>query len=110
MKRLRYISWGIFCVLAIAAPSADPQVKFVDVSSQAGIHFTHYNGAAGNKWLPETMGSGCAFIDLDGDGWADILLLNNKSWTPARLSISPRSIATTGTEHSRKSRKAAAWT
>lgn len=69
-------------MLAMAAPSLNPQVKFLDVSRQAGIRFTHYNGAVGKKWLPETIGSGCAFIDLDGDGWADILLLNNKSWTP----------------------------
>lgn len=43
----------------------------------------HYNGAKGKKWLPETIGSGCAFIDLDGDGWPDILLLNGKDWTPS---------------------------
>ncbi len=57
-------------------------VRFVDVTAQVGIHFSHFNGALGKKWLPETIGSGCAFVDLDGDGWADILLLNNKSWKP----------------------------
>ncbi|MDQ2774266.1 MAG: CRTAC1 family protein [Acidobacteriota bacterium] len=56
-------------------------MRFVDIAKQAGIHFSHYNGAAGNKWLPETIGSGCAFTDLDGDGWADIFLLNGKDWT-----------------------------
>jgi enediyne biosynthesis protein E4 len=55
-------------------------VRFVDISKQAGIHFSHYNGAVGKKWLPETIGSGCAFTDLDGDGWADIFLLNGKDW------------------------------
>jgi enediyne biosynthesis protein E4 len=79
---LRFVLWIVPCALTIAAPSVYSQVKFADVTGQAGIHFTHYNGAAGKKWLPETIGSGCAFTDLDGDGWADILLLNNKSWTP----------------------------
>ena len=64
------------------AAGSDSGIRFVDVSKQAGIQFTHYNGAAGRKWLPETIGSGCAFTDLDGDGWADILLPNGKDWTP----------------------------
>lgn len=69
--------------LACAAAESSAGVKFVDISKQAGIHFTHYNGAEGKKWLPETIGSGCAFADLDGDGWADILLLNGKDWKPS---------------------------
>lgn len=56
--------------------------KFSDVTAQAGIKFTHNSGRAGKKYLPETMGSGCAFFDADGDGWPDILLLNSKDWTP----------------------------
>ncbi|HEX3685338.1 MAG TPA: CRTAC1 family protein [Bryobacteraceae bacterium] len=72
----------IASALLYAASSNGSGVRFVDISNQAGIHFVHYNGATGKKWLPETIGSGCAFIDLDGDGWPDILLLNGKDWTP----------------------------
>jgi hypothetical protein len=62
---------------------APPQpVKFTDVTSTAGIRFTHNAGRTGKKWLPETMGSGCAFLDADGDGWPDILLLNGKDLIP----------------------------
>ena len=68
--------------LVCAALSRDTGIRFVDISDPAGIHFVHFNGAVGQKWLPETIGAGCAFVDLDGDGWADILLLNGKSWTP----------------------------
>jgi enediyne biosynthesis protein E4 len=75
----------IVSTLLYAASSNSAGVRFVDIGNQAGIHFVHYNGATGKKWLPETIGSGCAFIDLDGDGWPDILLLNGKDWTPTGI-------------------------
>ncbi len=30
--------------------------------------------------MPETLGSGCAFLDYDRDGWQDILLVNGMDW------------------------------
>ena len=51
-------------------------VHFEDITRSAGIRFVHNNGAFGKKWLPETMGSGVAFIDYDNDGWQDILFVN----------------------------------
>jgi hypothetical protein len=54
--------------------------RLVDVTSQSGIHFSHNSGAYGRKFLPETMGSGCAFLDYDGDGWQDVLLINGMDW------------------------------
>jgi hypothetical protein len=53
---------------------------FEDVTRAAGIHFVHYNGSFGKKWLPETMGPGVAFIDYDNDGWQDILIVNGMDW------------------------------
>jgi len=53
---------------------------FTNVTSSAGIRFKHTSGAFGKKYLPETMGSGVAFFDADGDGWQDILFVNSKSW------------------------------
>ena len=38
------------------------------------------SGACGGKLLPETLGSGCAFLDYDADGWQDILLVNGMEW------------------------------
>ena len=52
----------------------------MDVTSTAGIHFEHNSGAYGGKLLPETLGSGCAFLDYDADGWQDILLVNSMDW------------------------------
>ena len=48
--------------------------RLVDVTSPAGIDFQHNSGAFGGKYLPETLGPGCAFLDYDNDGWQDILL------------------------------------
>jgi len=74
------VSTGLVC-------TAGAQVQFRDITKQAGINFVHNDGAAGKKWLPETMGPGCAFIDYDNDGYPDILLVNGKDWTsPGRPS------------------------
>jgi enediyne biosynthesis protein E4 len=71
----------------VAAQSALP--SFNDVTKAAGIRFTHESGAFGKKYLPETMGSGCAFLDADGDGWQDVLFVNSMTWPgrPARRSV-----------------------
>jgi len=65
---------------AAAAQSGPPTVRLVDVTGGAGIAFRHNNGAYGGKLLPETLGSGCAFLDYDADGWVDILLVNGCDW------------------------------
>jgi len=72
---------GIFSSdLPFSFPASSLGFQFVDVTKQAGILFEHNSGAYGGKLLPETMGSGCAFIDYDADGWPDILLVNSMDW------------------------------
>ena len=65
-----------------ASPLDNQQLgfHFTDVTAAAGIQFHHNNGAYGGKLLPETLGSGCAFLDYDADGWQDILLVNSMDW------------------------------
>jgi hypothetical protein len=65
---------------AATGPAASPGFRFADVTSSAGLQFQHNSGAFGGKFLPETLGSGCAFLDYDRDGWQDILLINGMDW------------------------------
>src|SRR5580700_8501669 len=76
------ITLPLAAALLLAATQPAPSVHLTDVTTAAGIKFVHNAGKAGNKYLPETMGSGVAFLDADGDGWQDILLINSRDWTP----------------------------
>jgi len=71
---------GLRALTAQTSAPTSPGFRFTDVTSQAGIHFQHNSGAFGGKFLPETLGSGCAFLDYDRDGWQDILLINGADW------------------------------
>ena len=66
--------------LVEAQAASSPGFRFADVTGPAGIQFQHNSGAFGGKFLPETLGSGCAFLDYDRDGWQDILLINGMDW------------------------------
>ncbi len=57
-----------------------PKTVFLEEARQRGINFVHENGAVGNRMLPETMGSGIAFIDFDNDGDQDIVFANGTNW------------------------------
>jgi hypothetical protein len=68
-----------------------PVVNWVDLTESTNIQFTHDSGATGEKLLPETMGSGCAFFDFDSDGDQDILLINSCAWPENRNDSKPSS-------------------
>lgn len=57
-----------------------PAVAFTDITAKAGLNFQHVNGATGKKLLPETLGAGCAFLDVDNDGHQDLLFVNSCHW------------------------------
>jgi hypothetical protein len=89
VKRREFIWQGIGAGLLagaglpwpVQAAGAGPNFRFTDVTGPAGIRFQHNSGAYGGKLLPETLGSGCAFLDYDTDGWQDILLVNSMDWS-----------------------------
>ena len=65
-------------------------LSFTNVTVNAGLaDFKHVSGAIGDKWFPESMGSGCGFIDYDSDGWIDILLVGGGDWTSKSGNLSP---------------------
>jgi len=78
----------VLTTLAAGSPQSPPgpSVQFVDVTKAAGITFRHNSGAAGKKYLPETLGPGVSFIDYDGDGWQDLFFTNGKDWPGQRRS------------------------
>jgi hypothetical protein len=88
VKRRSFLESGTALALGSLFPlhalganaSGDPLFQLKDVTSQAGIDFRHNSGAYGGKFLPETLGSGCAFLDYDSDGYPDILLVNSMDW------------------------------
>ena len=79
----RAVSAGVVSswrTVLFAQPQAPLGFRLTDVTTAAGLQFQHNSGAYGGKLLPETLGSGCAFLDYDADGWQDILLVNGMDW------------------------------
>jgi hypothetical protein len=92
VKRRTFLESGTAAALAAIFPwqtpaantppfqGKDPLFQLKNITEQAGIDFRHNSGAYGGKLLPETLGSGCAFLDYDADGYQDILLVNSMDW------------------------------
>lgn len=60
---------------------ASTGLAFSEVTATAGLgDFRHETGARGDKWMPETFGAGGGFVDYDGDGWQDVLLVGGGTW------------------------------
>src|SRR5947209_1431605 len=77
--------WCLLAALALGCkkplphdePDAEP-AWFEDVTAARGIDFVHDPGPLDGRYpMPQIVGSGCAFCDLDGDGRPDAYLLNN---------------------------------
>jgi hypothetical protein len=81
--------------LLAAQPTPPPALRLTDVTREAGLHFTHYNGAFGKKYLPETMGVGPAFADIDRDGDPDLIFANGTDWPESRAAASATATSST---------------
>ena len=77
---MRYVTclFLITCLID-ASPSAGVEGKtsFIDVTETAGLGFQHVDGRSGQRYFLETVGSGAAFFDYDGDGLLDIYCVNS---------------------------------
>ena len=69
-----------------------PKIPFSDITREAGIEFVQFNGANGEKLLPETMGGGVAFLDYDNDGDQDLFFVTAHHWHDEDAAESPTSV------------------
>src|SRR5262245_21587827 len=67
---------------AADAPSSADGPRFLEEAATRGLHFTHRNGMTGALYMPETVGSGGALLDYDGDGDLDVYLVQGGDFVP----------------------------
>lgn len=64
-----------------APPTDSARLAFSEVTESVGLGgVRHENGAFGRNWYPEQMGAGGGFVDYDGDGWLDVLVVGGGTW------------------------------
>jgi hypothetical protein len=74
---------GLLTAALLAAPAVDEcRATFTDVAPAVGLSFTHVRGATEQYQLPETMGSGLAWLDYDRDGWMDLYVVQSGPYPP----------------------------
>ena len=85
------VGWNLLPRLASGSSksgSSKSEFVFSEIApSASGITWVHNAAKSVNKYLPESTGPGCAFLDYDNDGWMDIYLVNSgKSdfYTPSK--------------------------
>ena len=72
------LTGGLGAARLLGMPKEDGRAIFEEVPAEtSGIHWVHDNAMSDARYLPETMGPGCAFLDYDNDGWMDIYLVNS---------------------------------
>jgi hypothetical protein len=78
------VALTIGAALLQSTPGSQSAFTLTDITRDAGIAFTHHSGAFGKKYLPETMGVGPAFFDVDRDGDPDLMFANGTDWPEQR--------------------------
>jgi enediyne biosynthesis protein E4 len=56
-------------------------------AAKTGLVWTHENAVSPERYMPEAIGPGCAFLDYDNDGWMDVFLVNSGPsafWKPSK--------------------------
>ena len=89
-------TFALSCTLICLCLRAGADIQFTDVTDVFGIEFQHFTGATGERYMPETMGAGCAFLDYDADGNLDVLLANGTAWEHVATTHTPQLYRNTG--------------
>ena len=82
---------GLLCSAGLCRPDVAPTAIFDEVpSTLSRVTWIHDNAMSPERYLPETMGPGCAFLDYD-NAWVDAatanLLLNSAIYSVRRNSL-----------------------
>ncbi len=90
MKMTTFAAAGALVAMRTLSPAPGAETKdagcpvtFTDVAPSVGLRFTHERGATPAHQLPETMGSGLAWLDFDNDGWMDLYVVQSGPFPPS---------------------------
>jgi hypothetical protein len=75
---------------ARSPPPSQSAPSIRDVTRQTGITFVHTDGSSGRRYIVETVASGLALLDYDGDGDEDIYFLNGAALPGTKFVTPPR--------------------
>jgi enediyne biosynthesis protein E4 len=65
-------------------------IQFRDVTADSGITFLHTDGSSGRRYIVESMSTGTATLDYDGDGLIDVYFPNGAPLPGARYDKPPQ--------------------
>ncbi len=83
---------GLGCGLALQGAEAPSPIQLRDMTRQTGIHFVHTDGSSGRHYIVESVASGLALFDYNGDGKIDIYFLNGRPLPGSSAPPSPNAL------------------
>ena len=88
---MQYTLRNVIVILSFAFTlnSHTADIRFTDVTEQAGIHFEHAGGID-HRVVPALVGSGAAWRDYDNDGRLDLYIVNSALVRPAPDAVLPK--------------------